>query len=119
MKTVNLKEKFEAFNDYWSPKVVADLNNHQVKCAKFKGEFVWHQHDVDELFLVQKGSIEVLFENQLSQQVREGEMLVIPKGVRHCPVAAKEAHVVIIEPSHVVNTGEVVNEHTVKKLPRI
>lgn len=119
MKSINLKEKFKLFNDYWSPKIIADLNDHQVKCAKFKGEFVWHQHDVDELFLVIKGSLEVLFENMPSQHVQEGEILVIPRKIRHCPVASKEAHVLIIEPSNVSNTGEIESEYTVKKLPRI
>ena len=119
MKKISLKEKFSLFNDLWSPKILADLNDHQVKCAKFKGDFVWHQHDVDEMFWVTKGSVTVQFENEPSQTVNEGELLVISKGVRHCPVAKEEAHVVIIEPSHVCNTGEVEDVKTTKKLPRI
>ncbi len=120
MKAINLKEKFSLFRDLWSPKIVADLNDHLVKCAKFKGEFTWHQHDVDEMFLVMQGAVKVYFENQDEPTILEkGEMLVIPRKVLHCPVTDQEAHVLLIEPNVVVNTGDVQDQRTVKKLLRI
>ncbi|MCH9632323.1 MAG: 3-hydroxyanthranilate 3,4-dioxygenase [Chlamydiae bacterium] len=120
MKAINLKEKFSLFDDYWSPKIIADLNSHQVKCAKFKGEFTWHQHDVDEMFLVVQGSLKLFVENQDKPVlINQGEMIVIPRKMRHCPVAENEAYVLIIEPNDVVNTGDVQNHHTIEKIPRI
>ena len=102
---IDLAEKLASFSEHWSPKVVARLNDYEVKLVKVSGEFVWHTHDdTDELFLVVAG--------QLTIQLRDGDvmlgpgqMFVVPRGVEHCPIAAGEVHAVLIEPVGVVNTG--------------
>ncbi|MGQ3889081.1 cupin domain-containing protein, partial [Legionella sp. CNM-1927-20] len=107
MQKINLKEKFELFNDYWSPKIAGEINDSYVKLAKFKGEFVWHTHEnEDELFLVIKGQLVIqLKEKEL--QLNEGEFVIIPKGVMHRPMAKEEVHVLLLEPKTTVNTGNV------------
>jgi mannose-6-phosphate isomerase-like protein (cupin superfamily) len=113
MEKVNFAEKLGLFKDYWSPKVVGELNDSYVKVAKLKGEFVWHKHESeDELFLVVKGELLMkLRSGDIS--LKEGEFVIIPKGVEHLPVAFEEVHVVLIEPKSTVNTGNVKNEKTV------
>ena len=102
---INLVEKFSLFNDKWSPKVVAEMNNYQIKLAKLQGDFVWHKHDdTDEVFLVMKGTLVIELRDG-SVTLNEGEMYVVPKGVEHKPFAAEECHVVLLEPRGVVNTG--------------
>lgn len=119
MNVVNLAQKFTLFDEYWSPKIVADLNDSYIKAVKLKGEFVWHQHEHDdELFMVVKGTLHILLRDG-ELVVHEGELAVVPKGVEHCPVAEDEVHAVLIEPKSVVNTGEVRNERTVEYLERI
>lgn len=119
MNVVNLAQKLALFDEYWSPKIVADLNDSYVKVVKLKGEFVWHQHEHDdELFLVVKGTLRILLRDG-ELVVHEGELAVVPKGVEHCPVAEEEVHAVLIEPKTVVNTGEVRSERTVEQLQRI
>ena len=119
MNVVNLAQKFTLFDEYWSPKIVADLNDSYIKVVKLKGEFVWHQHEHDdELFLVVKGTLRILLRDG-ELVVHEGELAVVPKGVEHCPVAAEEVQAVLIEPRSVVNTGEVRNERTVEQPERI
>ena len=125
---INLNQKFSQFFDYWSPKVIAELNDYQIKLVKFQGDFVWHSHpDTDEVFLVQSGEMEILFrrdhlsnrqsnrqsdsENQIVK-VKSGEMYVIPKGVEHCTRADSECQAMIIEPRGVVNTGGANSELT-------
>lgn len=103
---INLKHKFSLFSDYWSPKVVAEMNNYQFKLAKFKDDFVWHEHnDTDEAFFVIEGSMAIEFEDGIVE-LNEGEMYVVPKGVRHKPFAKDECSVLLVEPSGVVNTGD-------------
>jgi mannose-6-phosphate isomerase-like protein (cupin superfamily) len=116
MKKVNLLEKFSLFNESWSPKIVGDLNGQQVKLGKFKGEFVWHHHEnEDELFYVVKGHFRMeLHEGNI--ELSEGDMLVIPRGVEHRPVAEEEAWVMMFEPATTLNTGNVINEKTMKDL---
>ncbi len=116
MEKVNLVEKFALFADRWSPKIVGELNGQYVKLAKLKGEFVWHQHqDEDELFFVIKGSLTMrLPEREIV--VGEGEFLIVPQGVEHCPVAAEEAHVLLFEPKSTAHTGDVQTEMTVETL---
>ena len=113
IETINLTQKLELFSDYWSPKVIGDLNDSYLKLAKLHGEFVWHQHtDEDELFLVIKGRLVIKFrDHQLS--VGEGELVVVPKGVDHCPVAAEEVHVLLIEPKVTQHTGDLQTDKTV------
>ncbi|GIK39469.1 MAG: mannose-6-phosphate isomerase [Chloroflexota bacterium] len=113
MDKVNLAQKFNLFNEYWSPRITGELNDAYVKLAKLKGEFVWHHHEAeDELFWVVKGRLLIKFRD-CDVWLEEGELLIIPKGVEHLPVAEEEVHVVLIEPKTTVNTGNVQNERTV------
>ena len=119
MESVNLAQKFALFDDYWSPKIAADLNDAYVKLVKLKGEFVWHHHDSeDELFLVVKGRLLLRLRDR-DVWVNEGEFAIVPKGVEHLPVARDEVQVVLIEPKSTLNTGNVRNERTIEKLDRI
>jgi len=119
MGSVNLAAKFRLFDEYWSPKIVGELNDCYVKLVKVKGEFVWHQHDAeDELFLVVKGRLLLKFRDR-DVPVGEGEFIIVPRGVEHLPVASAEAHVLLLEPKSTLNTGNVRNERTVQELDRI
>ncbi|MBE7637120.1 cupin domain-containing protein [Sneathiella sp. P13V-1] len=103
---INLKDKLTKFSEHWSPRVIAEMNNYQFKLAKFKDEFVWHDHkDTDEVFLVIHGSMFIEFTDK-TVELNEGEMFVVPKGVKHKPFAKEECHVLLVEPRGVVNTGE-------------
>lgn len=113
-QAVNLKEKLSAFDEIWSPRIVAELNGQHVKVAKVQGEFTWHHHEKeDELFLVVQGTMELQFRDR-TVTLREGELCVVPRGVEHRPVAAQEAHVLLFEPASTRNTGNVINERTVE-----
>jgi mannose-6-phosphate isomerase-like protein (cupin superfamily) len=116
---INLAEKFSRFADQWSPKIVADLNDSHVKLAKVQGEFVWHQHaDEDELFIVVRGVLTIeLRDGQIT--LGPGELVVIPKGVEHRPVARDEVHLMLIEPRGIRHTGDTVSERTVHDYARI
>ena len=119
MHTVNLGEKFRQFQDYWNPRVVGEVNDFHVKAVKLKGEFVWHHHEQeDELFLVVKGTLRLRFRDR-EEIVREGEFLIVPHGVEHMPVAEEEVHIILLEPKSTLNTGNVTNERTVRKLEQI
>ena len=119
MDKVNLAQKFSMFNDFWSPKIVGELNDSHVKLVKLKGEFVWHHHETeDELFLVVKGSLQIKLRDQ-DIFLKEGEFVIIPKGVEHLPIANDEVHVLLLEPKTTLNTGNVGNERTVLDLERI
>ena len=119
MDKVNLVQKFSLFQDYWSPKIVGELNDSYVKLVKFKGEFVWHHHETeDELFLVVKGSLLIKLRDR-DIFLEEGEFVVIPKGVEHLPIADEEAYVLLLEPKTTLNTGNIGNERTVADLERI
>lgn len=119
VETVNLKNKFALFSEYCSPKILAEVNDCHVKAVKLKGEFVWHHHDnEDELFLVVKGTLRMKFRDG-ETVLREGEFVVVPRGVEHCPAADEEVHVVLIEPKSTRNTGNITNERTVAQLERI
>ncbi|WP_417440568.1 cupin domain-containing protein [Idiomarina sp.] len=103
---VNLAEKLSQFSEHWSPRVVAEMNDYQIKVVKIQGEFVWHDHkDTDEVFLVLKGRMSIELRDSVVQ-LAEGEMYVVPKGVEHKPFAESECQVLLIEPSGVINTGE-------------
>ncbi|ASK18736.1 cupin domain-containing protein [Halomonas sp. N3-2A] len=103
---VNLSEKFSKFAEHWSPRVVAEMNDYQIKLAKFQGDFVWHDHkDTDEVFLVVKGAMGIELRDG-TVHLSEGEIYVVPKGVEHRPFAEDECHVLLIEPQGVVNTGD-------------
>ena len=112
MKKINLKSKFEKFNDLWSPKVIAELNDYQFKLVRIREEFVWHQHeDTDEVFIVLEGTMSIEFEDR-TVEVNESEMIVVPKGIKHKPCAKEEAKIMIVEPTGVLNTGDAEGELT-------
>jgi len=116
MDKVSLAEKFGLFQEHWSPKIVAELNGQYVKLAKLKGEFVWHRHEAeDEMFLVVKGRLAIRLPGR-DVVLKEGEFLVVPRGVEHCPVAEKEVHVLLFEPQSTSHTGNVKDERTVENL---
>ncbi|SRR5579883_486045 len=115
----NLTEKFAAFNEHWSPKIVAELNGQQVKLSKFKGPFIWHQHEhEDEMFLVHRGSFRMEFRDR-TVTLNAGDFLVVPRGVEHRPVADEEVHVVLFEPAGTVNTGNVRDARTIENPARL
>ena len=119
MEKVNLAQKFELFSDYWNPKIVGELNQQHVKLVKLQGEFIWHHHqDEDELFLVIKGNLTILFRDR-EVVLRPGEFVIVPKGVEHKPIAHEEVHVLLLEPDSTLNTGNVIDEKTVEALQRI
>ena len=107
MKKINLEEKFSLFNDHWSPKVLGEMNGQHVKIAKVKGEFVWHDHeDEEELFLIIKGTLKLVFEKE-TVMLNEGEILIIPRGVPHKPIADEEVWLLLFEPTTTKHTGDV------------
>ena len=119
IEVVNLRDKFAKFTDHWRPRVVGELNDTFVKLAKIKGEFVWHHHDEeDELFFIAKGRLLMKFRNR-EMWINEGEFLIVPRGVEHCPVAPEEVHIMLVEPKSTVNTGNVVSDRTVTEFERI
>ena len=113
MRKINIQETFAQFDDYWSPKIVETLKDVHIKFAKFKGEFVWHMHEnEEELFLVIKGSLIIELRNE-TISLKEGEFVVIPKGVEHKPIAEEEVQVILIEPKGTINTGnKLIDEKT-------
>lgn len=123
MDKINLNEKLGLINQHWKPHVVGDLNNQQVKLVKFQGPFTWHHHDnEDELFLVVKGRFRMEYREAAAEQsmwLEPGEMVIVPRGVEHRPVAEEEAHVLLFEPATTLNTGNVENELTVHNLARV
>jgi mannose-6-phosphate isomerase-like protein (cupin superfamily) len=102
-----------ALTDYWSPRVVGELEDNYIKVAKVHGSLCWHSHDdEDELFFVLKGHLRIELENADAVELDEGEMFVVPKGVRHNPVAAQECHILLIERKSTRHTGDVVIDKT-------
>ena len=119
MKKVNINEKFGLIKELWTPKIIGELNGQDVKLAKVEGEFVWHNHtDEDELFLIVKGSLKIDFEGE-SVTLNEGEMMVVPRGVEHRPIAEEEAWVLLFEPQSTKHTGDVKSDLTVDKFEKI
>ena len=111
-KKINIKEKLNKFNDHWSPKVIAEMNDYQLKLAKISGEFIWHQHkSTDEVFYVVKGKMIIEFRDG-KVELSEGEMYVVPSGTDHKPYAEKECQIMLVEPRGVVNTGDETSELT-------
>jgi mannose-6-phosphate isomerase-like protein (cupin superfamily) len=124
METVNLGEKLSCFSDYWSPKIVGELNDSYVKLVKFHGEFLWHHHEQeDELFFVIKGTLRMKVRDADRREreliVREGEFLIVPHGTEHMPIADEEVHVMLLEPKSTLNTGNVTSERTLRELQRL
>ena len=113
MSVINIKEKFNLFQDKWSPKKIGELNGQQILLAKVEGEFVFHKHDnEDELFMVQKGVLEMHLRDEIITII-EGEFYIVPKGVEHKTVAKEEVHILLFEPITIKHTGDVVADITV------
>ena len=113
MSKVNFREKLSKFSEQWTPKVIAEMNEYQFKLVKIEGEFVWHEHlDTEEAFIVIEGSMRIDFDDGASVELDEGEMYVVPRGVRHRPCAESECKVMLVEPKGVVNTGDADSELT-------
>ena len=119
MNKINLADKLAQFDDYWSPKIVGELNGQHVKVAKAKGDFVWHHHEnEDELFLVLDGTLRLEFRDG-AVTLGPGELYIVPRGVEHRPVASGEVHLLLFEPVSTLNTGNVRNVRTVEHPRRI
>jgi mannose-6-phosphate isomerase-like protein (cupin superfamily) len=119
MDKVNIREKFAQIHERWSPRIAAEINDCAVKLVKIQGEFDWHHHEhEDELFLVVHGRFQMQFRDR-EVWVEEGEFIVVPRGVEHRPVAVEEAHLLLIEPTGTLNTGNVVTSRTVREPQRI
>ena len=144
MNKINLNEKLSLFEDYWQPRVAGELNGQHIKLVKFKGPFTWHHHEKeDELFLVVKGRFRMEYREAFADGgvsgrrgiearaveerrveegsiwLEEGEMIIVPRGVEHRPVADEECHVLLFEPASTLNTGNIEDEFTVKDLQKI
>ena len=105
-RAINLKDKLGRFDEHWTPKVIAEMNDYQFKLVKIQGDFVWHDHpDTDETFIVIEGEVRIDFRDG-AVQLGPGEMFVVPRGVEHKPYAQNEAKLLLIEPRGVVNTGD-------------
>ena len=119
MDKINIEEKLSLIKDHWNPRIAGELNGQQIKLAKFKGEFINHKHDnEDEMFLVLKGSFRMEMGDK-SIEIKEGEFLIVPKGVEHKPVADEEVCVMLFEPASTLNTGDKVNEFTRRNIEKI
>ena len=118
IKPINILKKFSLFNEKWTPKIIGELNNQHVKICKLQGNFVWHSHEnEDELFLVIKGTLYIDFRNQKTVKVREGEIIIIPKGVEHRPYTKSElVFNLLFEPKTTLHTGDLETDMTVRKI---
>lgn len=136
MNKINLSDKLSLFSDHWGPRIVGELNGQYVKLVKFQGPFTWHHHEnEDELFLVVKGRFRMEYRDSRPESkeghsngaeeqeshvwIEAGEMVIVPRGVEHRPVADEEAHVLLFEPVSTLNTGNVTDEFTVRNLKKI
>ena len=106
---IDIADKFALFSDHWRPKTLVELNGQELKAVKIKGEFPWHHHDVDELYMVWRGHFRLDFRDR-SVELGEGQLIVVPAGVEHRPVAEQEAEIFLLEPIGTLNTGNVVDE---------
>jgi mannose-6-phosphate isomerase-like protein (cupin superfamily) len=114
-EAIDIAEKLSRFSQYWSPKVVARLNDYEIKVVKAQGQFVWHTHeDTDELFLVVHGKLTIQLRDG-NVVLGPGQLFVVPRGVEHCPVADGEVHAILIEPAGVTNTGDAGGPFTASK----
>ncbi|QKY17536.1 cupin domain-containing protein [Halorubrum sp. CBA1229] len=120
MEKVTLASAFASIDERWDPHLAGELNGQAVKLAKAEGDFVWHSHaDADELFLVTEGRLRIEFRDRDDVTLEAGELLVVPRGTEHRPVAEPEAHMLLFEPAGTRNTGDVENELTREELERV
>ncbi|HEY3026182.1 MAG TPA: cupin domain-containing protein [Pyrinomonadaceae bacterium] len=131
MNKINLEQKFSLIKDHWQPHIAGELNGQYVKLVKFEGPFTWHHHEnEDELFLVVKGRFRMEYREaavtthqgaveERSVWLEEGEMIIVPRGLEHRPVADEEAHVLLFEPVSTLNTGNIEDEFTVRNLQKV
>lgn len=120
MEKVSLDAAFESFDEQWAPRMAAELNGQAVKLATVEGEFVWHSHEgADELFLVRSGELRIEFRERDAVTLSAGELVVVPRGVEHRPVADAEAEVLLFEPAGTTNTGDVDSERTREEPERL
>ncbi|MAZ94035.1 MAG: cupin domain-containing protein [Lentimicrobiaceae bacterium] len=119
MESINVREKLNLIDDHWNPRIIGELNGQQVKVAKIEGEFVWHNHkNEDELFYIIKGKLIIEFRDK-EVELNEGEMIIVPKGVDHKPIAEQEVWIMLFEPKNIKHTGNVEHKLTVKKFKKI
>ncbi len=119
MNLLLIKEKFSSIKEYWTPKIIGEMNGQLVKIAKVKGDFVWHDHaHEDELFYIVKGELTLAFRDKV-EILKEGDLRIIPRGIEHKPSAQEETWIMLIEPATTVNTGEIESELTLTELDRI
>lgn len=119
LKKINVAEKLSRIHEHWQPHIAGELNGQLIKLVKFQGEFVWHHHDnEDEMFFVVKGQFRMEFQDK-AVMIGEGEFIVVPRRVEHKPVADEECWVMLFEPASTLNTGNVVNERTVRELKQV
>ena len=115
----NLADSFARIREHWSPRIVGELNGQEVRLAKLLGTFIWHKHEAeDELFLVHRGRLRMEFRDH-SVELARGDVLIVPHGVEHRPVADEEVEVVLFEPATTLNTGNIRNERTLEHLERM
>jgi mannose-6-phosphate isomerase-like protein (cupin superfamily) len=124
MQKFNLQEKLSLIDDYWNPRIAGELNGQYVKLVKFQGPFTWHHHEnEDELFMVVKGRFRMDYRDEQNADretwIEEGELIIVPRGVEHRPVAEEECHVLLFEPVSTLNTGNVQDQFTRKELGNI
>ena len=116
LKAINFDEKFKKFTEHWSPKIIAQMNDYHFKLVKIQGEFVWHKHEeTDEVFIVLDGEMSIAFRDN-KVKVKKGEMIVVPKGIEHKPIADGECKLIVIEPAGTVNTGDAGGNMTVDEI---
>ena len=111
-KKINIAQKLSQFKDHWNPRIIGELNHQHIKLAKLKGEFIWHKHDdTDETFVVINGHLTIEFRDS-KVHLKPGEMIVVPMGTEHRPIASEECEIMLIEPRGVINTGDKKNAYT-------
>lgn len=124
MNKINVQNKLSLINDYWNPRIAGELNGQQVKLVKFIGSFTWHHHEQeDELFMVINGRFKMEYRDDVGEEretwIEAGEMVIVPHGQEHRPVAEEECHVLLFEPATTLNTGNQDNEFTKRQLSKI
>jgi len=124
MQKINLQQKLSLISDHWNPRIAGELNGQYIKLVKFKGPFTWHHHETeDELFMVVHGRFRMDYRDESNSDksiwIEPGEMIIVPRGVEHCPVAEEECEVLLFEPASTLNTGNTENEFTRKTLDQI